>query len=96
MIGGKTKGGSNAIQNEEISNAMRQRTRPGVVCREDIKGSKNMKEYTGKHFPGEIVYHGEFECEVLEVWTDDEGKNGITIEPTGGYGFPVDIYDEQL
>lgn len=51
--------------------------------------------YTGKHYVGEIVNHGGHECRVTDVW-DDDGRNGITIEPTGGYGFPVDIYDEQL
>lgn len=54
-----------------------------------------MEKYTGKHQIGEIVNHGGHECVILEVWSD-EGKNGITIEPTGDYGFPVDIYEEQL
>lgn len=57
-------------------------------------------EYTGKRYVGEIVTHvnkyGSHECKVLAVWTDDEGRNGITIAPTGDYGFPIDIYDEQL
>ena len=57
-------------------------------------------EYTGKHYVGEIVMHGEHECKVLDVWNCEdmtcEDRNGITIEPTGGYGFPIDIYDEQL
>lgn len=54
-----------------------------------------MSKYTGKHYVGEIVDHKGHECRVLAVWID-EGRNGITIEPTGDYGFPVDIYDEQL
>lgn len=54
-----------------------------------------MMEYTGKHYVGEIVEHGGHECIVVEVW-NDEGLNGITIAPTGDYGFPIDIYDEQL
>lgn len=52
--------------------------------------------YTGKHYVGEIVYHGDHECRVTEVWVDDNGKNGISIIPTGNYGFEICIYDEQL
>lgn len=51
--------------------------------------------YTGKHYVGEIVNHRGHECKVTHVWEDD-GKNGISIIPIGGYGFEVDIYDEQL
>lgn len=51
--------------------------------------------YTGKHYVGEIVMHGYHECRVTHVWNVD-GRNGISIIPTGGYGFEVDIYDEQL
>ena len=51
----------------------------------------------GGHYYGEIVMHGEHECVVTAVWHDDEAnKDGITIKPTGGYGFEIDIYDEQL
>ena len=57
------------------------------------------EEYTGEHYVGEIVYHkgGDMihECRVMDVWNVD-GKNGITIVPTGNYGFEIDIYDEQL
>lgn len=52
-------------------------------------------EYTGKHWIGEIVYHRGHKCRVIGTWSE-EGRNGITIEPTGDYGFPIDIYDEQL
>lgn len=53
--------------------------------------------YTGTHRVGEIVYHRRHKCIVKAVWVDaDNGKNGITIEPLEGYGFEVDIYDEQL
>lgn len=55
-----------------------------------------MSEYTGVHYVNEIVHHGIHECKVTAVWVDDNGKNGITIIPTGGYGFEVDIYDDQL
>lgn len=56
-----------------------------------------LKPYTGKHYVGEIVMHGEHECVVTAIWTEaDSGRNGITIEPTAPYGFPIDIYDEQL
>lgn len=52
-------------------------------------------DYTGKHYVGEIVIHRGHECRVTDVW-NDEGKNGVTIIPTGDYGFEVDIYEEQL
>lgn len=51
--------------------------------------------YTGVHYVGEIVMHREHECIVTHVWNDD-GRNGITIKPTGNYGFEIDIYDELL
>ena len=54
-----------------------------------------MKRYTGKHHKGEIVDHKGHECIVTATW-NDEGKNGITIRPTGNYGFEIDIYEEQL
>lgn len=52
--------------------------------------------YTGTHHVGEIVNHRGHECRVTAVWVDDVGRNGITIVPTGDYGFEVDLYDEQL
>ena len=55
-----------------------------------------MSEYTGVHYVGELVYHGTHECKVTAVWADEENRNGISIIPTGGYGFEVDIYEEQL
>lgn len=60
-----------------------------------VRKERYNMNYTGKHYIGEIVFHGEHECRVLHTWVD-EGKNGITIEPTGNYGFPIDIFDEQL
>ena len=48
-----------------------------------------------KHYIGEIVTHRGHECKVIAVW-EDEGKNGVTIIPTGGYGFEIDIYDDQI
>ena len=59
----------------------------------------NEEKYTGKHYVGEIVFHKggnmTHECEVTAVWKVD-GRNGISIVPTGGYGFEIDIYEEQL
>lgn len=55
------------------------------------------EEYTGKYVVGQVVMHKGHECEVVDVWTDfDNGKNGVTIKPTGNYGFPIDIYEEQV
>lgn len=56
---------------------------------------KNMKTNERQYHAGDILdYHGH-ECLVLGEW-EDEGKLGITIEPTGDYGFPVDVYEEQV
>ena len=52
-------------------------------------------EYTGKYHVGQIVMHRCHECRVTAVWNDD-GKNGVTIIPTGDYGFEVDVYDENV
>lgn len=53
--------------------------------------------YSGKHWVGEIVMHRGHECRVTAVWRDTiEDRNGISIIPTGGYGFEIDIYEEQL
>lgn len=54
-----------------------------------------MEKYTGKHYANEIVIHRGHECRITAVWNDD-GKNGISIVPTGGYGFEVDLYEDQL
>lgn len=51
--------------------------------------------YTGAHFLGEVVDHNGHKCQVTNTWRS-EGRNGISIMPTGGYGFEIDIYDEQL
>jgi len=46
--------------------------------------------YTGKYKAGDIVSHRGHKCKVIAVWEDD-GKNGVTIMPVGGYGFDVDV-----
>lgn len=57
-----------------------------------------VERYTGAHHVGEIVHkrggNMVHKCEVLGVWKVD-GKNGITIAPIG-YGFPVDLYEDEL
>ena len=60
-----------------------------------MKEYKEEKMYTGKYHIGDIVQHHGHECRVTAVW-NDEGKNGISIIPTGDYGFEIDIYEEQL
>lgn len=53
--------------------------------------------YKGAHKVGDVVYHRGHKCIVTEVWVDaDNYKDGITIKPADGYGFEVDIYEEQL
>lgn len=76
-----------------------------MVCAEghcsqyDNEQTQPEEEYTGKHYVGEIVSHNggdmTHECIVTAVWCVD-GKNGLTIKPTGNYGFELDIYEEQL
>ena len=50
--------------------------------------------YTGDHFVGEIINHRGHECKVTKVW--NVYGNGISIIPTGNYGWEIDIYEEQL
>lgn len=52
-------------------------------------------KYNGKHFIGEVVTHRGHECKVTNVWSG-EGKDGVSIVPTGDYGFEIDIYEDQL
>ena len=68
-------------------------------CRQildDYYGRNIEKVERHDHYIGEIVQHKGHECEVTIVWADDQGRHGITIQPTGNYGFPIDIYDDQL
>ena len=55
-------------------------------------------EYTGKHYVGEIakIRHGEMIHEVIVTGVWECEGNGVTIEPTGNYGFPIDLYDDQF
>lgn len=59
-----------------------------------------MKENKSKYNTGDIIkYIGHagmvHECRIVETW-EDEGRRGVTIEPTGNYGFPIDLYEDQL
>lgn len=59
-----------------------------------------MKEkYTGQYKVGDVVKHKGVnmihECKVVDVWKVD-GRNGVTLEPTGGYGFPSDVWEERV
>lgn len=57
-------------------------------------------DYTGKYHVGEIVTikfektGSTHEVKIIDVWTDDNFCNGVTIVPTGNYGFPVDTLEE--
>lgn len=62
---------------------------------DDSDYHKWFNTYEGKHYVDEIVYHNSHQCKVTKVWHAD-GKDGISIIPTGGYGFEIDIYEEQL
>lgn len=54
------------------------------------------------HYVGEIVHYKSYngfdhECVITALWDDpDTGKPGVTIRPTGNYGFEIDIYEDQL
>lgn len=56
-------------------------------------------EYNGKYRVGDIVKitccEMVHEIQVVDVW-NDEGKNGVTIVPTGNYGFEVDLYEDKF
>ncbi len=52
-------------------------------------------DYTGKYKVGDIVTHRGHECRVTAVW-NYEGKDGVSIIPTGDYGFEVDLYENQI
>lgn len=54
------------------------------------------EKYNGKHYVGEIVHWRGHECRVTDVWKDDEGENGISIIPTGNYGFEVYITEKRF
>lgn len=55
--------------------------------------------YTGSHSVGDIVYLKggiyNHECRVTRTWCDETG-NGISVIPTGNYGFEIDIYEDRL
>lgn len=34
---------------------------------------------------------------IIDTWVDvDNNKQGVTIEPVGDYGFPIDVYLDDL
>lgn len=34
---------------------------------------------------------------IIDTWVDvDNNKKGVTIEPVGNYGFPIDVYLDDL
>lgn len=40
----------------------------------------------------QFVWRGH-EVKVIDTWVDvDNNKKGVTIEPVGDYGFPIDVY----
>lgn len=44
----------------------------------------------------QFVYRGH-EVKVIDTWVDpDNNKKGVTIEPVGDYGFPIDVYLNDL
>ena len=63
-------------------------------------------EYTGRFTVGQRITLNGFTdvakrngithlVEIKEVW-NDEGRNGVTIEPVRGYGFPLDVREDVL
>ena len=65
-----------------------------IRCHGELEQDREFeKAYTGKHSVCEIVQHGKHECRVTRCWDCGDG-NGISIVPTGDYGFEVDIVPE--
>lgn len=94
--------GDNVWDEDEESGLSAKRTRACKNLFYSIAGycldsdyNKWFIQYTGKHYVNQIVDHNGHQCRVTRVWNDGE-KNGISIIPTGGYGFEIDIYEEQL
>lgn len=44
--------------------------------------------------PEKLMWHG-VEVKVTKVWYVDS-RYGVTIEPVGGFGFPVDVYIDEF
>ena len=60
-------------------------------------GGKPRGEKTMKFHEGQIINYNGHQCKVIDTWYDDyEEQEGITITPTGNYGFPVDLYTDRL
>jgi hypothetical protein len=53
-------------------------------------------EYSGDHYVGEIVMFRTHQCKVTHVWKDEEGNNGISLIPTGNYGFEIDVTEKRF
>lgn len=49
-----------------------------------------------KFYEGQLINYNCHQCKVTETWCDEDGNEGITIKPTGNYGFPIDLYCEGL
>lgn len=66
-----------------------------IHCDAELEQDRKVEAaYTGKHHVGEIVHHGKHECRVTRCWDCGDG-NGISIVPTGDYGFEVDVCPEE-
>lgn len=39
----------------------------------------------------QFVYKGH-KVKIIDKWVDDNNRKGVTIEPIGNYGFPIDVY----
>ena len=54
-----------------------------------------------KYRVGDIVQYKGYEgmvheCLITQVWKDDHDRDGVSIVPTGDYGFEIDLYLEQF
>lgn len=44
----------------------------------------------------QIIWKGH-KVKIVNTWVDvDNNKKGVTIEPVGNYGFPIDVYLDDL
>lgn len=84
---------------QEIGQKWRERAEDNWADTFDYVISDEVEQYTGAHYVGEIIrYKGKYsehECKVTHVWNVD-GKNGVSIIPTGNYGFEIDVYEDLL
>ena len=69
-----------------------------IHCKGELEQDRAAeKAYTGKYHVGDIIQYRGHECRVTRCWmVDEDDGNGISIIPTGGYGFGRDILESEM